>query len=272
MGLQTFNLTSPAKQNMSLQDSNLRLGRVAIPHARNATWPVEKKIEAVTTFLALGNLRQVAAVTGVSYGMIKQWRLQPWWKDLEAEIIASRRVLQANKLSKIVDKSLDVIDDRLQNGDFVYNNKTGDVFRKPVGLRDATGAANALMQRQAILEKLNKDEQVAETQADIQTTLKNLAEQFALMNNRSKAGATDAIYAQRQEGLQTGSGAIYVETGSDQEEGGTEQSPSGDGEGGESAQGGWEGCGPSDSPLEGGLEQNLEYEGGSSESESFIRP
>ena len=265
---------------LDVSDKRLRLNRVNIPHAKNATWPVEKKIEAVTTFLTLGNLRQVAAVTGVSYGMIKQWRIQPWWKDLEAEIIASRRVAQANKLSKIVDKSLDVIDDRLQNGDFIYNNKTGEVIRKQVNLRDATGAANALMQRAAIIEKLNKDEQVVETAQDIQSQLKNLAEQFALMNNRSKAGATeiaykdsdDAVYAQRETGLQAGSSSVHLETGSNQEEDGAEQSPSGNDESWESAQGGWEGCGPSDSSLEGWEQSEEQYEGGSSESKSFIRP
>lgn len=184
---------------MNVSDKSLRISRVGIPHAKNATWPVEKKIEAVTTHLALGNLRQVAAVTGVSYGMIKQWRSMPWWKDLEAEIIASRRVTQANKLSKIVDKSLDVIDDRLENGDFIYNNKSGKVIRKPVNLKDATSAANALMQRAAIIEKLNRDEVIADTAVSIHDQLKNLAEQFALMNNRSKVGAVDIQFKETNE-------------------------------------------------------------------------
>lgn len=192
---------------MNVSDKSLRISRVGIPHAKNATWPVEKKIEAVTTHLALGNLRQVAAVTGVSYGMIKQWRSMPWWKDLEAEIIASRRVTQVNKLSKIVDKSLDVIDDRLENGDFIYNNKSGKVIRKPVNLKDATSAANALMQRAAIIEKLNRDEVIADTAVSIHDQLKNLAEQFALMNNRSKVGAVDIQFKETHDPI-----AIEMET------------------------------------------------------------
>lgn len=268
-----------AAQDLSLTDKSLRISRINIPHAKNAHWPVEKKIEAVTTYLTLGNLRQVAAVTGVSYGMIKQWRMAPWWKDIEAEIVASRRVAAATKLNKIVDKSLAVIDDRLDNGDFVYNNKSGEVIRKPVNLKDATSAANALMQRAAIIEKLNKDEQIVENQVSIKDQLANLAEQFALMNNRSKAGASDiefkethALHDQRPSGLQEGSGSLYESSGSGQEEDGTEQSPSGDGESWEGAQGGWEGCGPSDSSLEGWEQPEEQYESSTSESESFIRP
>lgn len=190
--------------------SNLKTGRLNIPHAKNATWPVEKKIEAVTTWLTLGNLRQVAAVTGVSYGMIKQWRIAPWWKDIEAEVLASRRIATNTKLSKIVDKSLDVIDDRLDNGDFIYNVKTGEVNRKPVGLKDATTAANALMQRAAILEKLTKDETIADTQITIQEQLQSLALEFAKFNKQLTGDATtipfkeldSALHDEWQEGLQ----------------------------------------------------------------------
>jgi hypothetical protein len=173
----------------ALKDKNLRVSNVNIPHAKNATWPVEKKIEAVTTWLALGNLRHTAASTGVSYGLIKEWKRMPWWKELEAEIVASRRIASATKLSKIVDKSLDVIDDRLDNGDFVYNSKSGEVHRKPVTLRDATTAANALMQRVAIIEKMNRDEAVVEATATIQEQLQNLALEFAKFNRRDNSKA-----------------------------------------------------------------------------------
>ena len=201
--------------------SNLKTGRLNIPHAKNATWPVEKKIEAVTTWLTLGNLRQVAAVTGVSYGMIKQWRIAPWWKDIEAEVLASRRIATNTKLSKIVDKSLDVIDDRLDNGDFIYNVKTGEVNRKPVGLKDATTAANALMQRAAILEKLTKDETIADTQITIQEQLQSLALEFAKFNKQSTGDATtipfkeldSALHDEWETGLQERKSPIQEQAG-----------------------------------------------------------
>jgi len=241
----------------ALKDKNLRLSKINIPHARNATWPVEKKIEAVTTHLTLGSLRQTAVVTGVSHGMIKQWKLQPWWKELEAEILASRRLQSANKLSKIVDKSLDVIDDRLGNGDFICNPKTGEVFRKPVNLRDATTAANALMQRAAIIEKLNRDEQVVETTQSIQEQLANLAIEFAKMNKRNNGLAEtiefkekpDALHEERETRLQNRSEEIYLETGSSEEEDRAERSEAGDGKSWQSSQGGREGSGSHSTSL-----------------------
>lgn len=181
-------------KTVSTANKDLLLKKINIPHAKNTLWPVEKKIEVVTSWLTLGNLRQAAAIGGMSHSLVKQWRTQPWWKDLEAEILASRRIASATKLSKIVDKSLDVIDDRLENGDFVYNAKTGDLLRKPVSMRDAGNVANSLMQRQAILEKLTRDETVAETAISIQDQLSNLALEFAKFNNRGKAQAETIEY------------------------------------------------------------------------------
>lgn len=269
-------------QKLDLSNKQLKLKNINIPHAPNAAWRPEKKIEVVTTWLTLGSIRQTAGITGVSYGLIKKWRTEPWWKDVENEIIASRRIQQSSKLSAIVDKSLSVIDDRLDNGDFVYNSKAGTLDRKPVSLRDATTAANALMQRAAIIEKLNKDEQVVEATQTIQEQLAALAVEFAKFNKKdnSKAvpidfketndaeaagGNDDAIYEEREPfpieenvnalhekwetGLQEGSGEIYVETLSGEEENGTECGSSGDGTSWQGSQGGREASGSHQAPL-----------------------
>ena len=194
---------------LDVSDKRLRVTKVRIPHAKHSTWPIEKKIEVVTSWLTLGNLRQAAAVGGMSHSLVKQWRSQPWWTELEAEIVASQRIASSTKLSKIVDKSLDVIDDRLENGDFIYNNKTGDLLRKPVSMRDAGNVANTLMQRQAILEKMTRDETVAETTLSIQDQLANLALEFSKMNKRGKAQAETIEFV---ETLQETTDAIHEES------------------------------------------------------------
>jgi transposase-like protein len=245
----TKNAIRQANARLKINKDKLLLKNIHIPHAKNAVWKPEKKIEAVTTYLALGSLKQTAAVTGVSHSLIKQWHGQAWWRDLENEIVASRRVASANKLSKIVDKSLDVIDDRLDNGDFAYNSKSGEVYRKPVTLRDATTAANALMQRAAIIEKMNKDEQVVEATQTIQEQLVSLAAEFAKFNKRDNSKAQTIEFKENENSvhdewptrLQERSEELHLKTFSGEEEDGAESGASGDGEEGPSLQGGWEG-------------------------------
>jgi hypothetical protein len=175
-----------------LDDDSLKLRRVTAKV--RGEWPIEKKIECVSKYLVLGNFRLVAELSGVGYTVIKDWSKTGWWKDLEAEIKASRRIEQDSKLSRIVDKALDTIADRLDNGEVVVNPTNGELLRRPVALRDANNTANTLMQRQAILEKMNNNKDTVETQKTIQEQLTVLALEFAKFNNRSKAKAETIEY------------------------------------------------------------------------------
>jgi len=211
-------------------------------------WPIETKFQAVENWLLYGNLRLTAEMTGVGYSLLKQWKTQEWWQDLEREIQAGARIKQTGNISKIVDKGLEVIADRLENGEVVLDQKTGDLVRRPVALRDAATATSNLMQRQSVLEKQIADETVTKSNQTIQEQLQFLAQEFAKFNNRSKLQAetidfieveTNALHDERPTGLQEGSSELYIETSGEEEEGGAECSPSEDGSEGFSPQRGW---------------------------------
>lgn len=102
----------------------------------NLHWEDKKKLEVVTTYLALGKLPLVAAMTNVPLSTLRQWKMQPWWKEFEVEITSEDDLELSGKLKKIVDRSLDAVVDRIANGEFKVNNKTGKVDRVPVNLRD----------------------------------------------------------------------------------------------------------------------------------------
>ena len=210
------------------------VNKIEIPHQKWATWPVEKKVQCVDLWLKLGNLRVVAEKSGVSYQLVKEWRVMPWWKQVEDEILATRRVNVNNKLNEIVDTALDTIQDRLVNGDVIYDIKNGELKRKPVGLRDATGAATAILQRQHQIEARQKDEVDTQTTKSIQEQLTMLATEFARFNHRSNQNATDitfkelpnAVHEEREAGLQDGSQEVHESPVSSEEARGAEPSPS----------------------------------------------
>lgn len=182
---------------MDLSNRKLNLQRAATHvHKPGYKFPVEKRIEVVTKWMALGNMRLVAELTGVSYQLCRMWKQQPWWKELEAEIRASRNIQTNNKLSKLVDRSLDMIADRLENGDFVFNQKTGEVVRKEVSLRDVNVVAKDLMTQQINLQKQEKEETVTQNQVSIQDQLKLLAQEFAKFNGKNTGPVQDAVIIQ----------------------------------------------------------------------------
>ena len=242
-------------KNISVANKDLRLRRVTQVHKPGYRHTVEKRIEVVTKCLALGNMRLVAELTGVSYALIREWKGQSWWKDLEAEIRASRRSEVDTKLSRIVDKALVVIEDRLDNGDFVYNQKTGDVSRKPVSIKEARGAVNDLMQRQAVLVKQEQEEKVATSQVSINEQLAMLAQQFAAFNtNRTVEIIPNAVHEEREARLQEGGRAVQQPPGTGEGKNGTQSSQSDDDESWLGEEGRWEGRGSQD-PSEQGWEQ-----------------
>lgn len=204
----------------------------------------DQKMQAVEHYIATGNLKLVSALTEIPYITIRQWKAKPWWRDYEKELDAGRRFKVNKKLSKIIDRGLEVMDDRLENGDFVFDQVKGEIVRRPVTLKDANSAVTNLMQRQGVLEQQNNQDYNQDTTKTIQEQLVLLAAEFAKFNGRSKAGAetiefkdSHAIHEEREEGLQDGSEEIYLETECSEEEGGAEQSSGLDGESWESPQG-----------------------------------
>jgi hypothetical protein len=193
-----------------IQQRNLR-----VKHKKYATWPIEKKIEVVTQWLVLGNLRQVSAVSGVSYDLVRQWRGEAWWAELEAEIRQSQSIEMDTKLSKIVEKSLEATLDRVENGDFIYDQKSGQIRRKPASLRDVHSVAKDLLDRREILRKGVQDRNEG-PKVSIEEHLKMLATQMSQWFEPKKQprvidaedvtpkGEEDAISEEWEEGLQEG--------------------------------------------------------------------
>lgn len=159
----------------------MKLSNLTRKHVKNTVWPKEKKLQAVTQYLALGNLRLVAATTGVSYDVIRQWKIQPWWKEFEREIRATENIELDSDLTKIVKRSLEAVADRLENGDHVYDQKTGEIRRKPVPMKDAAKVSVDLLTKRELLRgnATARTEQAAIPMAD---QLKALADAFARMS------------------------------------------------------------------------------------------
>jgi hypothetical protein len=117
---------SKARNKWTHRTKALSIKRFIRPaHLKHKHWPHEKRIEVATKWLALGNMRLVSELTGVDYQLCRMWKQQPWWAEVVAEIKASRNVVVDSKLSKIVDKSLEMIEDRLENGDIFQGKDRG---------------------------------------------------------------------------------------------------------------------------------------------------
>lgn len=225
--------------NIPLEDE-FRLTKVGTKDkAGDYTW--ETKLDVATKIVALGNMRLVSEMTKIPYDTIRSWKKADWWPKLVDEVKAAQRSELNSKLGRIVQKALDAVEDRIDNGDFVLSNKTGEVIRKPVGMKDVNKVASDLLGQQIKLDELSNQKTVKEeTMKDV---ISQLANEFAKFNKRQlRQNSTeidfkevqDALHEERETRLQEGSGEVYFQTGSSEEESGAEQSSENDGEGRES--------------------------------------
>lgn len=192
----------------------------------------KQKIEAVTTYLMLGTIALTAAALKISESTLLSWKKSEWWKDLVQQIKDEENLVLSNKIKKVVDKSWDVVADRMEKGDFIYDQKTGKMKRKPVSLRDASKVAmdsailrgkliqedNFTVAADQIDEKLNK---LAKAFSDLAKGVKpkEPAEdiEYVEVVDSDDEGDENSIHEEWPEGLQEGEPSVQLETGTTKE-------------------------------------------------------
>lgn len=117
-----------------------------------AHWSDSQRIELVTTWLATGNLALSAATHSIPEVTARRWKSQPWWKQLVLDIRNEDNLQLDSKLAKVVNKSVEALLDRVENGDFQYDQRTGELIRKPISARDASTVTRDMIDRRELLQ------------------------------------------------------------------------------------------------------------------------
>lgn len=147
-------------------------------------YPEETRIRACTLFAALGKVQEVSELADVPAKTINAWRKTQWWRDLLLEIREENNELLDAKLSEALELSLNLIIDRLKEGDFAFNKK-GELVRKPVGIRDLSLVNAISVDKRQLLRGLP----TSRTESVSGSNLDKLAEAFTKLANARKLNA-----------------------------------------------------------------------------------
>lgn len=200
--------------------------RRAVAAKTNRHWSDTQKIEAVQMYLLLGNLAEVGRQLQIPDITLRMWKVTQWWKDIVDSLKSQETIVFGQRLKTLIEKSLLAVDDRLANGDVIYNQKTGELIRKPVAMKDALKVATDLIDKR---QKLERPEQQQVAQEGVMERLEKLAKSFEAFATK-KVEVTDVIFVkeaenalpeEREEGLQEGVQEVPLEA-----EAGSEQSSS----------------------------------------------
>jgi hypothetical protein len=142
-------------------------------------WSEKKRMEVLTTFLATGSQKYTSAITGVPEPTIVSWRKQEWWKQGMYEIKEESNTQIDSKLTKIMDKALDAVMDRIENGEYMYDPRTGEIRRVPARLRDIQKVAGDTIDKKLLLDKIGRQKEQGQKQQITADHLVSLAKEFA---------------------------------------------------------------------------------------------
>lgn len=129
-----------------------QVGRPRKEARHKAEWhPEEKRIEACTLFAATGSITKTAALCKVPAGTVRRWKDEDWWDEISQRIRREENESTDKKFSTIVDKALSKIEERIENGDYVYDIKKGVAVPVPVGARDLAIVTGTLFDKRQLL-------------------------------------------------------------------------------------------------------------------------
>lgn len=154
-----------------------RRGRPPTREKKNPKWfSLDRKVEACTLYAVYGDVLQVSKITNIPEGHIRTWKQEPWWIDLTHQIYVEQNEELGAQINKVLDKTLVHLSERLENGDYIYDQRSGELRRKPVD----TKVLATLFQNLTNQRRLNRGEPTSiSSRIGVDDRLNKLAETFA---------------------------------------------------------------------------------------------
>lgn len=159
------------------------------PEDKHAHYTEQQKLEAVKLWMVVGSNVTVAAALGIQIDTFKRWKAQKWWKDAVEDLKHENSIRLSSRLRKIAEKSFELVEDRLENGDYIYDQKTGEMRRKPMLGKDVARIATDFVDKAIKIDsKPREEEQV------VLGRLEDLAKRFEeLAQKKQPIQVTDVI-------------------------------------------------------------------------------
>jgi len=161
------------------------------------------KYKAVLLYTQVGSLRAVGNALGIPECTMKEWHLKDWWKDFEDDLKAQTRHKLTGQMQVLKDKAIKIVEDRLDNGDFFFDQKEGVVVRKPINADVASNIMRVALDKHLQMEELALKDKQVETQEKVADRLMKLGLDFKRFA-QAKEVTHDALHDQRETGLSEG--------------------------------------------------------------------
>ena len=153
---------------------------------KKSVWSQNQRLQAVSTYLMLGNMSETAIVTGIPLPTLKLWKQTDWFKEYALQLQTEDVQQMDSNLKRVINKALKATEDRLDLGDAQFDQKTGEIVRVPVKAHVALKITTELLTKQ---QKLNENPIKEELEKTIDDRLLKLSEEFAKFASNKMSNA-----------------------------------------------------------------------------------
>lgn len=161
-----------------------RRGRPLKASHHKASWfPQQTKVDACTLYCVYGDIDEVSKITKVPPKYIRQWKEEPWWIEIQKKVYVEQNEKLGTRINSVLDRSLDHLVDRLDNGDYLWDVRKSKLVRKPIDAKVLSSLFNNLVHRRQLVrgEPTNISTNIA-----VNDRLNLLAEQFKKFANATE--------------------------------------------------------------------------------------
>lgn len=127
-------------------------GRPVKEARHNPSWlPEEHRIEIATLWAATRNWKTVSELTGYTVGKLKKMKDEPWFQSIVARVIKDKNDELDASITDVIHRCGELLVDRLEKGNHLYNFKTRELVRVPLQSRDLVMALGILFDKRQLL-------------------------------------------------------------------------------------------------------------------------
>ena len=171
--------TSPDRlTDYKLDDHEIIIGKRRGPGFKFSNpnyYNLEQKTDACAMYCVYGDIDQVSELTGIPTKFLREWKSEPWWTEIQKKVFVEQNEKLAGRITGVLDKSLEHLVDRLDNGDFLWDVRKSKLVRKPVDTKVLATVFNTLVTRRQLI---RGEPTSITTQVGVDDRLKLLAAQF----------------------------------------------------------------------------------------------
>lgn len=156
-----------------------------LKHWRKGVYHPVERTHAAVIYAVTGDAKQAAAIAKIPEREIKKWRVEPWFQNVLAEVRDENKHLIDAKLSSILEKSLEKLEERIEDGDVSFNYRTGEQVVIPVKAKELAGISTAIHKQRA-LDRGEPTSITASAGMSTEAKLEKLAEAFSSLADKKK--------------------------------------------------------------------------------------